>query len=106
MGIDCSSTLGYGFKVVGAKLLEGLLEDDMDPGKGFELAFHGGFEESETFLLIKKSAISKDCYDDCKRLNAAHFNVLPEWDQMLLDWAKKHNVKNPKIGWFLLASMS
>lgn len=110
MGIDSSASLGYGFQIP-SKVVNSVDDlEDLITDNSFDFAFSGDSyaEDNKTFLFIKKSSIDVYTFDNggAKRINPEKMVVQPEWDEKLLDWAKKYKVAKPKIGWFLLVSVS
>lgn len=108
MGIDASSSFGYGLIINDEKMIEDINEEVEDfEGKDFSFMFQGGFDAQDILCLcIEKSVISIDCWEKPKKINPAKFIVGDDWDEKLHAWAKKHGVKKPKIGWYLCCSMS
>ena len=116
MGMDSTAYLGYGFKITNKKLIEKINEgDELDfsciEGKDFELVFggssYGDENDEQVYLCIKKSVISKSAWENPKA-PLKQEKLIPkfDWNAMLLEVAKKHKIAKPKIGWWLIASLS
>ena len=105
MGIDATAYLGYGFQVSDS-IADDLNEDNIRIKKGFDLIFSGaeGCEESnKIFICIGKSCKSICAYEFPKRINL--LTVQDDWDRRLKEYSKSLGIKNPKIGWWLCASL-
>jgi hypothetical protein len=108
MGIDASASLGYGIKISDKKFIEKVnFNDDEEDfeGKDFEFIIHGSDDFEEMCLCIKQSVVSIFCWDKSKSVKADKLSVASDWDEKLLSWAKKYNIKKPKIGWWLCSTM-
>lgn len=103
MGIDYDADLGYG-----VKLPKSLKEEDFDR-EDFKIIYGGNAYSDETmhtFLCVKETVISVSAYSDLKKpIDPKHFVLKPYWEQKLLDWCKKYNVADPKVGWWICASV-
>jgi hypothetical protein len=110
MGSDVSASLGYGLEILSkiveeANDLEDLITDDT---LDFGFAGDSYDDDNKTFLFIKKSMVDVATYEDggAKRIIPEKMVVRDGWNEKLKDWAKKHNIAKPKIGWYLLVSVS
>lgn len=110
MGIDYNANLGYGFLLteeVAYNMNEGTLDLDR---KVFETEWAGngyGDDPMQTFVFIKESiSNSWDGTDHKNPLKPEKMTVQSDWDTLLFLEAKRLGVIEPKIGWWLLCSVS
>ena len=112
MGIDASAHLGYGFQITNKKLQEKIQEEevDLEADGNIVLSFGGDSyaDNDSIFAFITDSAHGVYTFDKggAEAIKADALVVKKDWDAKLNALAKKHNIKNPKIGWWLLTSMS
>lgn len=106
-----TASLCYGFQITNQRLLEKIQEKNKGfeegfEGKEFELIFNGTEENEENiFLCIKESVSHIRCWDKPKLIQTDKLSVGSDWDEKLLTWANKYNIKKPKIGWWLCSTM-
>lgn len=110
MGIDYNANLGYGFLLteeVAYNMNEGTLDTNR---KVFDVAWAGDAygDAMQTFFFIKESAYDTFAHFEHKSpLKKNALVVQPDWDSLLLEEAKRLGItKPPKIGWWLLCSVS
>jgi hypothetical protein len=110
MGIDYNTNLGYGFLLsdeVAYNMNEGTLNLDR---KLFDIecagnAYHD--DTMQTFVFVKASAHSS--WSGAKHKNPLQpesLTIQNDWNGLLLEEAKRLGVTNPKIGWWLLCSVT
>lgn len=110
MGIDYNANLGYGFLLteeVAYNMNEGTLDLDR---KVFDTEWAGnayGDDAMQTFVFIKESiSHSWDGTDHKNPIKAGKMAVQDKWDTLLLEEAKRLGITKPKIGWWLLCSVT
>lgn len=106
---DGHASIGYGFEIPPEMTdeseadLEDLLDDESLGFMWFGDCYAKNFR---TFLIIKESKI--DVYtwaDGAEAIDPIQFETKSNWNKKLTDWAEKHNVSKPQIGWWLCASI-
>jgi hypothetical protein len=129
MGTDYTASLGYGFLLSSDHSEEedawndedddkvwnddedddDDLDDEPKAGKGFSLIYGGDgiCGDMQTFLCVGKSVKTTYAYaEHTNPMKKDKFTVESEWDEMLKVRAKELGIKKPKIGWWLLVSIS
>ena len=105
--MESSTHLGYGFKITDKKLSAILAQGDQELDLYFDVMSHGDSEGNNPIVLI---AVADSCkvvysFDKPLLLKIDTLNIDYRWDEKLKAWAKKFNIENPKIGWWLCSSV-
>jgi hypothetical protein len=109
MGIDYNADLGYGFLVSDEKIDQELSEGSLEIGKEFEVARAGDAygDEMQTFVFIKDSAHGTYAFHKHKSpLKKDALVIKDDWELKLLEEAQRIGIAKPKIGWWLLCSVT
>ena len=109
---DAKASIGYGFLVPKEVADESKvdLEDLLDEkeSKTLDFMFFGDcFSDNyQIFIIIKDSELYNYAWQDGPiEFNPQELKDKPIWKQKLKQWAKNHNILNPKIGWQLSVSI-
>ena len=101
MSTSYKAQLGYGFEI----------DDDIVnnyPSRTFDTIYQTKSEEDhlEWYLCIKKSIFETELYyDNAKKISPEKLNVKYNWNELLLNEAKKYNIENPKMFWVLCCNV-
>lgn len=101
MGVDYNSDLGYGVKVSDKALARDLEDEYFNEVR---IIWSGSSYSGDLtgFLCISDSCTRAGFYDKVSDpINPDKMLVKPEWNDKLIELCKKHNIENPKIGWWL-----
>jgi hypothetical protein len=108
MGQTVSATIGYGFPLPPDFLKANDYEIDPLLDEGMILAFADTeSDDGGMFVIMQKSR--EEAWGrngDAVKLPMTALNIFPQWYEQLEEWAQKHNIIHPDIGWWLLASIS
>lgn len=111
MGMDHNSNLGYGFKVTDESIIEKLNEGEIKLPDEFTIDWSGDAwtdTAMQTFIFIKDSIISTYVYQKHEKPIDSDRLIPPRrWREDLEELAIcVLGIKDPKIGWWLLNSIS
>jgi hypothetical protein len=108
MGIDNNADIGYGF-LLDKKTAEKVSDGSLTLDKEFAVKWSGDAyaDRMQTFAFISDSVQDTWAQAEHKApLKRGALDIQPGWNVRLEELAKKLGVKRPKIGWWLLSSVS
>lgn len=107
MGVDATATLAYGVKIEDDKLEDLICNDESLIPKDFTMVFSGADDYTDIYLCLKDSRLfyfHTDMFDS--PLKQEKLIAKSDWNSRVLELCDTLKIKSPKIGWWLLASMS